>query len=321
MDNKFLILKKKFPSLKKNVSMKSCTTFKIGGEAEYFLVAKSKKEVLDAIKIAKKLGVEIFFLGGGSNLIVLDNGVKGLVIKNKIEKPILLKKDNIVEAPTGAVLGKVVDFAIKNSLKGVEWAGGLPGTFGGAIRGNAGAFGGEIKDSVFYVEALDNNLKLRKLNNKECDFSYRSSIFKEKNWTILSARIKLVKGDKKELGKIAKSRIEYRKEKHPLEYPNAGSVFKNVSFEKVPEKFKDIFKDKVKQDPFPIVPAAWFIIGAELSGRKIGGAQISKKHSNYIVNLGGASAQDVLSLIDLAKSEVNKKYGIILETEVQIIAY
>ncbi|MBM3206719.1 MAG: UDP-N-acetylmuramate dehydrogenase, partial [Candidatus Staskawiczbacteria bacterium] len=255
------------------------------------------------------------------NLIVLDNGVKGLVIKNKIEKPILLKKDNIVEASTGAFLGKVVDFAIKNSLKGVEWAGGLPGTFGGAIRGNAGAFGGEIKDSVFYVEALDNNLKLRKLNNKECNFSYRSSIFKEKNWTILSARIKLAKGDKKELGVIAKSRIEYRKEKHPLEYPNAGSVFKNVSFEKIPEKFKDIFKDKVKQDPFPIVPAAWFIIGAELSGRKIGGAQISKKHSNYIVNLGGANAQDVLSLIDLAKSEVNKKYGIILETEVQIIGY
>ncbi len=317
----FSILKKEIIGIKQNILMKDHTTFNIGGPAEYFLIVKTKKDLLNAIKKAEKYNIKVFLIGGGSNLLVSDNGIKGLVIKNQIETPISLKRGNIVEAPTGAFLSKVVDFSIKKSLQGLEWAGGLPGTFGGAIRGNAGAFGREIKDSVFRVQALDENYTLQSLSNKQCNFSYRSSIFKEKNWIVLSARLKMAKGIKKDLESVAKSRITYRKERHPLEYPNAGSIFKNVDFEKVPKEFQQLFLDKVKKDPFPIVPAAWFIIGAGLAGKTIRKAQFSKKHSNYIVNLGGARAKDVIELIELAKVQVKNKYNIDLEPEVQIIGF
>lgn len=320
-DNIFLKLKAKLPDVQENILLKDYTTFKIGGPAEYFLLAKTKEEILNAIKVAKDLKIPIFIMGGGSNLLVLDNGVKGLVVKNQESIPIALRPNNVVEAPAGAVLEKVVDFSIENYLKGLEWSGGLPGTFGGAIRGNAGAFGGEIKDSIFEVQALDNKFNLRKLSNHECQFSYRSSIFKEKNWVVLAGSVRLQEGNKEELRKIADSRINYRNEKHPLEYPNAGSVFKNVNLELVPIEVQPLFLDKVKKDPFPIVPAAWFIIGTGLVGKKIGQAQISEKHSNYIVNLERAKASDVLELIDLIKKEVKMAYGINLETEIQTVGF
>jgi len=322
-DTIFEVLKKEFSGIQKNVLMKDHTTFQIGGPAEYFFAATAKEELMRAIRVAKKLKLPLFVMGGGSNLLVADKGIKGLVIKNQITEPMVLKKSrgqtSVIEAPAGLVLGALVEFSIRNSLEGLEWAGGLPGTFGGAIRGNAGAFGGEIKDSIFSVEVLDNNFKLKKLSYKQSKFSYRNSIFKERGWVIVSASIKLKKGDKKELEKISSSRITYRKERHPLEYPNAGSVFKNVDFKKVPKKFQGIFLDKMKQDPFPIVPSAWFIIGAGLTGKKIGQAQISEKHSNYIVNRGGAKAKDVLALIDLVKNKIKAKYGVHLEVEVQYL--
>ncbi len=317
-DKLFEILKERLPSIKKNILLKKHTTFKIGGPAEYFLITKEKKDLVKGIEIAKKLKLPVFVLGGGSNLLVSDNGFKGLVIKIQSAKW-SLKLKNIVTSETGVEMKNLVDFSVKKGLAGLEWAGGLPGTLGGAVRGNAGAFGGEIKDSILQVEALDNNLKFRKLSNKQCQFSYRSSIFKKKNWVVLSATIKFKKGDKKIIQDIAKSHIQYRKEKHPLEYPNAGSVFKNVDFNEIPPKIQKLFLDKVKKDPFPIVPSAWFIIGAGLMGKKIGQAQISKKHSNYMVNLGGAKAKDVLKLIEFVKKAVKKKYGITLEQEIQFL--
>jgi len=312
-------LKKSLPNIQKNVLLKNHTTFKIGGPAEYFLLASKKEDVIKAIKIAKSLKVPVFVMGGGSNLLVSDKGVRGLVVKNQDKSPIVLKPNSVVEAPAGIVLGKLVDFSIKKSLKGLEWAGGLPGTFGGAVRGNAGAFGGEIKDSIFRVKALDSKFNLKILSNKQCGFSYRSSIFKEKNWVVLSASVKLQKGNKKDLQAVSNSHINYRKEKHPLEYPNAGSIFKNVDFKKVLPKIRNLFLDKVKKDPFPIIPSAWFIIGAGLAGKKIGRAQISEKHSNYIVNLGGGRAKDVSKLIEFVKKEVKKKYGVFLEQEIQYL--
>ncbi len=312
-------LKKELPGIKKNVLMAHHTTFKIGGPADYFFLATKEKEIIRAIHIAKELHLPIFVMGGGSNLLVADKGVKGLVVKNQVTKPVVLRKNNIIEAPAGIVLGKLVDFSISKSLQGLQWAGGLPGTFGGAIRGNAGAFGGETKDSILSVKALDNNLNIKKLSNKQCQFSYRSSIFKRKNWIVLSASVKMKKGDNKKIQEISNSHKSYRSQKHPLEYPNAGSIFKNVDLKEISPKLQKVFANKVKKDPFPIVPAAWFIIGAGLSGKKIGQAKISEKHSNYIVNLGKAKASDVLALIETVKKKVKKVYKINLEVEVQFL--
>lgn len=318
-NNIFKILKKELPNVQKNILLKDYTTFEIGGPAEYFLLSTKEKEIMHAVKIAKKLKMPVFVMGGGSNLLVSDNGIKGLVIKNRVTEPIVLKKNNVIEAPAGIVFGTLVEFSISKSLEGFEWAGGLPGTFGGAIRGNAGAFGGEVKDSILNVRTLDRNLNLKKLSREQCQFSYRSSIFKRKNWVVLSAEVKLKKGDREKLQEISNAHSNYRKERHPLQYPNAGSIFKNVDFKELSLKFQKVFLDKVKKDPFEIVPSAWFIIGAGLAGKQIGQAQISEKHSNYIVNLGGAKANDVLALIEVVKKKVKKMYGINLETEVQFL--
>ncbi len=314
----FETLKKQLPDIQKNVSLKEHTTFKIGGPAEYFLIVQKEDDLVRAINLAKKLKLPVFVFGGGSNLLVSDEGIKGLVIKVYNDSDVYIKNEDLI-AHAGVQMHKLVDASVHGSLQGLEWAGGLPGTFGGAIRGNAGAFGGEMKDSILSVEALDENLILQQLNNEQCEFSYRSSIFKKKNWIILSAILKLKKGTKKSLWDIAMSHIEYRKEKHPLEFPNAGSVFKNIPVKDLALKFQIEFADKVKQDPFPIVPAAWFIIGAGLAGKKIGSAQISEKHSNYIVNTDGAKAKDILKLIEAVQKKVKQRYGITLEMEVQYI--
>jgi UDP-N-acetylmuramate dehydrogenase len=320
MDEIFKKLKKQLPGLQKKVLLSRHTTFNIGGPATYFLVAKKSEQIVKALKLAKKLNLKTFILGGGSNILASDKGFDGLVIKIESKNyKLKVKPGNVIEAPAGISMSQLVSFSIKNSLQGLEWAGGLPGTFGGAIRGNAGAFGGEIKDSIVQVTALDNSLNIRRLSNKECQFSYRSSIFKRKNWVVLSASVKLIKGDKKKLQEIAHSHISYRKEKHPLEYPNAGSIFKNVDFKGLSPKFQKQFLDKVKKDPFLIVPTAWFIIGAGLTGKKVGQAEISKKHSNYIVNRGKAKAQDVLVIIELSKNHIKKVYGVQLEQEVQFL--
>ncbi len=314
----FSLLKKELPGIQKNVPLKNHTTFKMGGPAEYFLMIEKKDDLVDAIKLAKTLKLAVFVFGGGSNLLVADEGIKGLVIKIYNESDIYVKGNKLI-AHAGVPMSRVVEASITKSLKGLEWAGGLPGTFGGAIRGNAGAFGSEMKDSITSVEALDANLKLRKFNHQQCQFGYRTSIFKKKDWIVLSAMAELKKGVKEELRSIADSHINYRKEKHPLEYPNAGSIFKNVDVKKVPKKFLPLFLDKIKKDPFPIVPAAWFIIGAGLAGKRFGQVQISKKHSNYMVNLGNAKTKDIIKLIALTRQEVKKKYSIDLEAEVQYV--
>ncbi len=316
-DSILTLLKKELPHIQQQVLLKDHTTFGIGGPAHYFLVAREVSHVSRAIALAKKHKLPVFVFGGGSNLLVSDEGIVGLVIK--IQNTEIVVKKNIIMIGAGADMKDVVEVSLQNSLEGIEWAGGLPGTFGGAIRGNAGAFGGEMKDSIFEVKALDKKLKLHTLNNKQCQFAYRTSLFKKKNWIILSATLKLKKGDQKKLREISDSRKAYRKEKHPLEYPSAGSIFKNVDVKKIPKEFRALFTDKIKQDPFPIVPAAWFIIGAGLAGHTIGKAHVSKKHSNYIVNLGGATSKDILALTEVVKREIKKKYRIDLEMEVQYV--
>jgi UDP-N-acetylmuramate dehydrogenase len=314
-----LQLKSLLPDIRENVFLKDHATFKIGGPATYFIEVRSKEDLIKAVTAAKTCGVPFFILGGGSNLLVSHEGFSGLIIKVLHEKGIVLKPGNIVEASAGVEMKELVSFCIDQALAGIEWSGGLPGTFGGAIRGNAGAFGGEIKDSILEVEALDDDLKVRQFSNKDCQFTYRSSIFKLNNWIVISAKLQLTPGDKKVIADIAQSRIDYRKEKQPLHLPNAGSVFKNCDLKWFSKEWQEKLAHVVKQDPFPVVPTAYLLSECNLKGTRIGGAEISTKHPNFIVNVENAKTQDVLDLIEVAKKAVKEKYGVTLEQEVHYL--
>ena len=265
-----MYIEKELPGIKKNISLSKYTTFKIGGKAKYFFAAKTKKDLIKAIVTAKKSKLLFFILGGGSNLLVSDRGFKGLVIKY------------------GQPLSSYVS-------KGLEWAAGIPGTIQGAVQGNAGAFGKSMKNVVKEVEVFDTKTgKIKIFKNKDCQFSYRNSIFKKnKNLIILSVKIKTRKSNVKRI----KQYLEYKKEKHPWNFPSAGSVFKNP----------------------PGFLAGELIQKCGLKGKRAGKAEISEKHANFIVNLGGAKAKDVKKLINLAKKSVKKKFKINLEEEIQFL--
>lgn len=304
--------------IERNKDLANFSTFKIGGPAKYFVKVKNEKEVIDALKWAKKKQLPFFILGGGSNLLFSDNGFEGLVIK--MENNFCKIEKRKITAGAGCPLQKLVQETIKRGLAGLEWAIGIPGTLGGAIYGNAGAFGGEMKDIVKKVKILEvknSEIKTRYLKNKDCHFGYRESIFKKnKNWIILEAVLQLKKGKKEELKKKVEEILEIRIKKQPLNYPSAGSVFKNVPLKDIPKEIQERFKEKIKNG---FLPAGVLIEEAGLKGKKIGGAKVSEKHANFIVNFDKAKARDVFSLILLIKERVKKKFGIILQEENEIL--
>lgn len=311
------------PLLKQNIPLSEFSNYKIGGPAEFFFEAKSIDDLETGLsefyeKFNRDSHPPIFILGSGTNVLIDDKGFEGLVIRNLIVE-INDLGDNKIYTGSGNLLSDVVGFCLSNSLSGLEWAGGLPGTVGGAVRGNAGAFKGETKDSVIMVKSLDlKTFEILERLNSECDFSYRSSIFKTlaKEEIILGTTFQFEEGIGDEVQKATQEKIDYRKERHPLEYPNIGSTFKNVPYEIVPENFRKEFGQFIKDDPFPIVPVAKLLALSDLKGEKAGGAQISEKHPNFIVNLGNASSEDVKTLIGLAKKTIKDKYGIELEEEI-----
>jgi len=278
-------LKMKF---KKNVLLRNYTTFRIGGPAKYFSVAKNKEELIEAIKLAKKLKLPFFILGGGSNVLVSDKGFNGLVIK------------------FGQLLSSYVS-------KGLEWAVGIPGTIQGAVCSNAGAFKKSMKDVVKEVEVFDIKTgKIKIFKNKDCKFSYRDSIFKhKKNLIILSVRIKVKKSDPKKI----KQYLDYRKKTQPLNFPSAGSIFKNPPGFSAGELGEE---DKSSSSAFA---AARLIEKCNLKGKRIGNVKISEKHANFIVNLGNGKAKDVKKLINSIKKKVKNKFNIELEEEIQYLGF
>ena len=308
---------KLLPGTKRNVPLAPYTTFKIGGKARYFYVAKSTKEIIDAVNTAKSLKLPFFVLAGGSNLLISDRGFNGLVIK--IQSGGFKIVGNALHADAGVLMEILVKETGKKGLAGLEWAGGLPGSVGGAVRGNAGAFGGEIKDSIVSISILDEKGNVKTLTRKQCKFSYRDSLMKQKNFIVLSCIFYLKKGDRKSIQATARKYIQYRKERHPIEYPNAGSVFKNCDVKKFSKKLQKEFVEVVKQDPFPVVPTAYLLSEAQLKGLRVGKAEVSVKHPNYIVNRGGASAKDVEKLIEKIKKVIKKKFSIELQQEIQSV--
>jgi len=307
---------------KKNILLKNYTTFRIGGPAEFFFEAKTKEDLIGAVNLAKEKNLPFFILGGGSNLLVSDKGYKGVVINFQLSSFVIEKNKIIIGA--GARLAKLVNF-------GLEWAAGIPGTIGGAIYGNAGAFGESMENEVKSVEIFDSRTgKIKIFKNRDCQFGYRRSIFKnpegdasrpygagKKNLIILSAEIKKGKSNLKRI----KEYLYYRKQRHP-QLPSAGSVFKNFqfsifNFQTLIKEFPDFeqFKETRK------VPAALLILKCGLSGKKIGQAQISEKHSNFIVNPGNAEAKDVIKLINFVKRTVKKKFKVLLKEEIQYLGF
>jgi UDP-N-acetylmuramate dehydrogenase len=307
--------------IKKNVPLRDYSTYKIGGPAKYFVKVKNKEKLKEALNFCQENNLKFFILGGGSNVLFSDEGFNGLVIKME-NKGFRFLRNNKLFVEAGCSMEKIVRETVKRGFSGLEWAGGLPGTVGGAIRGNAGAFGGEIKDVVEKVISFSpQENKEKEYSKEECQFEYRSSIFKKEKEIILSAILSLKEGDPKELKRKVKEEINYRKERHPLEYPNAGSVFKNCPLEKIPPEIRERFKEKIKLDPFPILPTAVLIAEAGLKGLTVGGAKVSEKHPNFLVNFNNAKAKDVLDLIKKVKEVIWEKFGVLLEEEIEIVEF
>ena len=309
-------------NVKENVSLAPLTTFKIGGPARYFVEISDKNELLEAFDFVSKKNLKYFILGGGSNLLISDKGFDGVVIKIKLTEFNIDKKQNVFVVGSGISLAKIVRESAVEGMSGMEWAAGIPGTIGGAIRGNARAFGKDTGTVIESVEFLDvNELKIKNFNNNECEFSYWGSIFKKKeNLVILSAKIKLESGDKsksqEEITNIIKKRIAVQ----PQGVGSPGSFFLNPVVTKA-ELHQEFEKDKGVKSKDDKLPAGWIIDQAGLRGKKIGGAMVSEKHANFIVNTGNATAEDVMMLASYIKQQVRDKYGIQLESEVNYVGF
>jgi len=303
----------------KNVELAPQTTFKIGGKADFFASVSSKQGLNEALDFSRKNELDFFVFSGGSNILFSDKGFRGLVIKIENKKIELAGEEIYAEA--GVVLSQLVKFSAENSLAGLEWAAGIPGSVGGAIRGNAGAFGGEMKDNLLEAEVFDTEKnEFLILKNEECGFAYRESLMKRKNnLIIISARFKLKKGNQEEIQNKIKEIIAKRTQNQPSGF-SAGSFFKNpiVKDEKIIEKFEHDKEIKMRGDK---LPAGWFIEDLGLKGKKMGGAQVSEQHGNFIINTGEATAEDVIILSSFLKQKVRDSYGVQLEEEVCLVGF
>lgn len=278
--------------------LKNHTTFQIGGKCIALIEPKKVEDIIEAIKICRENNLKFFVIGNGSNLLVPDDGYNGVIIKIKSEFSNIQVEGECLIAHSGAKLSEVYTVAYENSLTGFEFASGIPGTIGGAIFMNAGAYGGEMKDIVESVEVLDfDNYEVKELKNEELDFSYRKSIIQRKNYIVLTIKLKLKKGNKEEIKAVYEDLRERRNSKQPLNFGSAGSTFKR------PEGH---FASKLIED-------------AGLKGYHINDAWVSEKHSGFIVNKGNASYKEVMELIEYVQKVVFEKFEVKLETEVRIL--
>lgn len=278
--------------------LKNHTTFKIGGNCIALIEPGEVSDIIEAIKICRENNIKFFVIGNGSNLLVPDEGYNGVIIKLKSEFSMIKVEGESLIVKSGAKLSEVYPVAYENSLTGFEFASGIPGTIGGAIYMNAGAYGGEMKDIVESVEVLDlDNFELKELKNEDLDFSYRKSIIQRKNYIITSIKLKLKKGNKEEINAVYEDLRDRRNSKQPLNFGSAGSTFKR------PEGH---FASKLIED-------------AGLKGYHINDAWVSEKHSGFIVNKGNASFKEVMELIEYVQKVVFEKFGVKLETEVRIL--
>lgn len=297
MDIKKILENSSLPqeNIKYNEPMKKHTSFKIGGPAECFIKAQKIEEIKEVLKLVKENKIPLKIIGNGSNLLVKDEGVKGIVLKIDIKK--IEIQGNNVTVGSGVKLGELAQKLLREELAGFEFASGIPGTIGGAIRMNAGAHGSELKDIVKTVTYMDKNGEMHKIKNEDAKFEYRNSRFSKEDNIILETELELEKGNKEEIQAKMTEYANFRKEKQPIEYPSAGSTFKRGA---------DFITAKLIDE-------------CGLKGYQIGGAQISEKHAGFIINKENATAEDVIKLIEYTKEQVYNKFGKKIELEVEII--
>ncbi len=281
-----------------NENLLKHTTFKIGGPAEFFVKPSSLEQISEIAEYCSASSTKLIPLGRGSNVLVSDDGIEGVVmnIGSKFSKMTLLDEETIY-CDAGANLGQLCNFALANSLTGLEFAYGIPGSVGGAVFMNAGAYGGEIKDAIIYADHVDSNGKTGRFFGSELDMSYRHSIYSGKEYIITGAAFKLKKGDKDEIKAKMEELLGRRYDKQPMDKPSAGSTFKRP------------------EGAF----ASALIDGCGLKGHRVGGAEVSTKHAGFVINAGGATCSDVLNLIADIQKKVFDETGYSLEPEVEIL--
>lgn len=284
--------------LRDNEPMYRHTTFRVGGPVTLMALPRSVEELSTAVSLAKEAGIEPFFLGRGSNLLVADRGAEAFLIKlagglDRLE----LLGENSLYVGAGVTLAQAAVFALEHALTGLEFAHGIPGTLGGGVFMNAGAYDGELSQVISWADCLDESGRRFRLEGPDLELGYRTSVFSRKPWVVTGARLDLTPGDPAAIRARMEDLSHRRRSKQPLEFPSAGSTFKR--------------------------PAGHFagalIQEAGLKGVRIGGAQVSEKHAGFVVNTGGATSDDILSLIRLVRDTVLEKTGVLLEPEVRML--
>lgn len=274
--------------------MKEYTTFRVGGEAECLIMIRQEEELAKLLPYLNQIEQEYFILGNGSNLLVGDKGYRGIVLKFDGEMGQITVDDTHITAKAGALLSKVAATARDNGLTGLEFAAGIPGSIGGGIVMNAGAYDGEMKQVVESVRVMDSDGQISVLDNDTMEFGYRTSIIKNRPFIVLEVVLQLAEGDREQIGARMEELMQLRRSKQPLEYPSAGSTFKR------PEGYY----------------AGKLIMDAGLRGYRIGGAQVADKHCGFIINTGKATAADIREVIEEVQQRVRERFHVSLEPEV-----
>jgi UDP-N-acetylmuramate dehydrogenase len=320
-------------TIQENIQLSHILWYHLGGTAKYFLKTHNEQDIIKALDFIEKHHItNTFICGLGSNLIFSDNDFDGAIIQivadPNAQKQIQAKEGR-VEAFAGQTLDDLIQTSFDNNLTGLEWAGGLPGTIGAGVRGNVGAFGGEIKDNLLEAKTLDktnSNLTIKITTKQDLNFSYRHSLIKEnKNLICISATFQLHPSTNKE-GEAAREmyhkNITYRQTHHPMDYPTCGSVFKNISepqnVQKILTRWPDI-KETVQTKWHGKVSMGYIINRLGLTGYRVGNMQISEKHANFIINLGDAKSRDVITIINEIKHKVTETLDFTPEVEVEIV--
>lgn len=283
----------------KNEPMEKHTSFKIGGTADYFVKITSVEELKAILNFTKQKNIPLTVVGNGTNILVREAGIRGIVIKLELKdfKIKRLSNEILITAEAGMTLAALANIALKEEIGGLEFLSGIPGTIGGALRMNAGAYGKEMKDIVLKTRYMTYDGKIKTLDLKEHNFEYRNSIFSKLNAIIIDTTLKLEKGEKFEIQNKMEEYSKLRKEKQPLEYPNAGSTFKRI-------------EGKI---------TAKMIDECGLKGYNVGDAEISTKHAGFVINKGKATASDVLKLVEHVKNKVKEKFNVDIELEILIL--